>query len=82
MPGTHKLDRAVSKLDDTRGLVTGPMWARDEAARSNGSALVQGLRLGVWVALLVLLAYVAATWLDEAHRSEVARGDQVVIEVA
>ncbi len=73
---------AVSTLADTRGLITGPMWARDEAARRNGSTLVSGLRHGAAATLLVLLAYVAAAWLDDATQADVARVDQVVSEVA
>ncbi len=56
--------------------------ARDEAARDNGGALVQGLRLGALASLLVLLAYVAAAWLDDANQVDVARVDLVVSEVA
>jgi len=83
MPRRQNTPPAMSRLDDARGVITGPMWARDEAARSNGSALVQAMRLGVIASLLVLLAYVAAAWLDEASQAEVAgRGDAVVSEVA
>lgn len=60
----------VEKLDDARGVITGPMWRRDEDARSNGSRLVNTLRMGALATLLVLLAYVAAAWLDEANRAD------------
>lgn len=73
---------AMSTLDDARGVVTGPMWARDEAARGNGTALVRSLRMGAIAALLVLLAYVAAAWLDEARSAELAQAAATVTEVA
>lgn len=56
---------AAETLDDARGVIIGPMWARDEAARQAGSSLVTSLRLGAVAVLLVLLAYVGAAWLDE-----------------
>jgi hypothetical protein len=72
----------VSTLADTRGLITGPMWAHDEAARRNGSTLVSGLRHGAAATLLVLLAYLAAAWLDEAYGAELAQAGQVAATVS
>jgi hypothetical protein len=63
--------QSVEKLDDARGVITGPMWRRDEDARSNGSRLVNTLRMGAVSVLLVMLAYVAAAWLDESQRGDV-----------
>lgn len=82
MRRAQNINPTVSKLDDARGLVTGPMWARDEAARDNGTALVRSLRMGAIASLLVLLAYVAAAWLDETYSAELAQADQVAIAVS
>jgi hypothetical protein len=68
----HQYNQAqVTVLDDARGVITGPMWARDEIARGNGSALARSLHLGMFAVLLVLMAYLAAAWLDEACSADV-----------
>jgi hypothetical protein len=68
----------MRKVNDARGLLVGPMWARDEAARRNGGSLVHSLRLGAVSACLVLMAYAAAAWLDEAV---VLDGDEPACQV-
>ena len=74
----------MDRIDDARGVITGPMWAREEAARRNLETLDDMAHIAhwlLWACALVLGAYLLAAWLDDTlvHVPD-AGGCTVVVE--
>ena len=64
--------KATGLVNDARGVVVGPVWAREEAARRNREALRDAGGMGLsllWALALVLGAWLLAAWLDENVRT-------------